>query len=49
MTKEVKQEYLAPQTEMLDARVELGFEGSVTSGVPENIEEGDTYGDELFS
>ena len=49
MTKEMKQEYTTPQVEMIDARVERGFEGSVTSGNPEGLEEGDEHGDELFS
>ena len=49
MTKEMKQEYATPQVEMIDARVERGFEGSVSSGNPEGLEEGDEHGDEIFS
>lgn len=49
MTKKMKQEYETPQVEMIDARVERGFEGSVTTGDPEGLGEGDEYGDEIFS
>ncbi|MBR3724993.1 MAG: hypothetical protein IKN11_06355 [Bacteroidales bacterium] len=49
MTKEMKQEYETPQVEMIDARVERGFEGSVNSGNPEGLGEGDELGEEIFS
>ncbi len=45
----MKQEYTTPQVEMIDARVERGFDGSVSSGYPEGLEEGDEHGYEIFS
>ncbi len=50
--KEIKkQEYETPQIELINARVEKGFQGSVTSytntGGP--IGEGDSYDESIFS
>ena len=50
MKKLNKQEYETPQVEMIDARVEKGFTGSLTTGseAGDGLTEGDEYGDELF-
>ena len=49
MTKEEKKEYCTPQVELIEARVEKGFAGSVNPGTPEGLDEGEEHGDELFS
>ena len=46
-----KQEYEAPQVEMLNARVEKGFAGSFIAGstVGDPVTEGDSYGNDIFN
>lgn len=50
MKKQEKQEYETPQIEMINARIEKGFVGSLTSGgeAGDGLTEGDGYGDEIF-
>ena len=51
MTKEVKKEYESPQLEIMKVRIEKGFGGSFATGIMagDEITEGDTYGNEIFS
>lgn len=51
MTKKMKQGYETPHVEKIDARVEKGFQGSVTSttSTGDPIGEGDSYDEGIFN
>ncbi len=52
MIKQKKKEYDAPMVELIDARIEKGFQPSSLSSngtLSDNISEGDSYDNRIFS
>ena len=49
MTEIKRQEYVTPQVELMNARVEKGFAGSFVTGAGDGLGEGDELDDEIFN